>query len=190
MSSRCNSVVGKGNTAVSGHGNIVGSKVSVYASPSKPLTKSCVYKLLKTVMTSRLTEFGDYSLVDTATFNEKLSFNGVIKYKHFFYNHTSDLMTISSVIETFPDSEIIVKKLADLYYDCVDYDDEGDPIAANGDDTINRVLDKLFCVIVNDGAYSSDDVSREEVEQFCIALVQYGVIMCKVLLNPKEHASN
>ena len=172
-----------------GTGQIVGDNniqnIKVLLGGREGLTHSVVHDLLALVYNGPLCDESELSLDTPVGMNEKLQFNNANKYMNVIRNHSGDYAMVRDAIREFPDSEKIIKKLGDLFYDVADYDDGGELIVGNGDAQLDAIKERLVDALVHDMDYDAHTHSTEDVESFCIALVACGVSRCIVLVKPE-----
>lgn len=172
-----------------GTGQIVGDNniqnIKVLLGGREGLTHSVVHDLLALVYNGPLCAESELSLDTPVGINEKLQFNNANKYMNVIRNHSGDYAMVRDAIGEFPDSEKIIKKLGDLFYDVADYDDGGELIVGNGDAQLDAIKERLVDALVHDMDYDAHTHSTEDVESFCIALVACGVSRCIVLVKPE-----
>lgn len=172
-----------------GTGQIVGDNniqnIKVLLGGREGLTHSVVHDLLALVYNGPLCAESELSLDTPVGMNEKLQFNNANKYMNVIRNHSGDYAMVRDAIREFPDSEKIIKKLGDLFYDVADYDDGGELIVGNGDAQLDAIKERLVDAPVHDMDYDAHTHSTEDVESFCIALVACGVSRCIVLVKPE-----
>lgn len=172
-----------------GTGQIVGDNniqnIKVLLGGREGLTHSVVHDLLALVYNGPLCAESELSLDTPVGMNEKLQFNNANKYMNVIRNHSGDYAMVRDAIREFPDSEKIIKKLGDLFYDVADYDDGGELIVGNGDAQLDAIKERLVDALVHDMDYDAHTHSTEDVESFCIALVACGVSRCIVLVKPE-----
>ena len=172
-----------------GTGQIVGDNniqnIKVLLGGREGLTHSVVHDLLALVYNGPLCAESELSLDTPVGINEKLQFNNANKYMNVIRNHSGDYAMVRDAIREFPDSEKIIKKLGDLFYDVDDYDDGGELIVGNADAQLDAIKERLVDALVHDMDYDAHTHSTEDVESFCIALVACGVSRCIVLVKPE-----
>ena len=172
-----------------GTGQIVGDNniqnIKVLLGGREGLTHSVVHDLLALVYNGPLCAESELSLDTPVGMNEKLQFNNANKYLNVIRNHSGDYAMVRDAIREFPDSEKIIKKLGDLFYDVADYDDGGELVVGNGDAQLDAIKERLVDALVHDMDYDAHTHSTEDVESFCIALVACGVSRCIVLVKPE-----
>ena len=149
------------------------------------LTHSVAHDLLTLVYNGPLHADSELSLDAPVGMKEKLRFNNASKYLNVIRNHSGDYAMVHNAMKEFPDSEKIIKKLGDLFYDVADYDDGGDFIVGNGDAQLDAIKKRLVDALVHDMDYDAHTHSTEDVESFCIALLACGVARCIVLVKPE-----
>lgn len=150
------------------------------------LTHSVVHDLLALVYNGPLCAGSELSLDAPIGINEKLRFNNANKYMNVIRNHSGDYAMVRDAIREFPDSEKIIKKLGDLFYDVAEYDDNGELVVGNGDAQLDAIKERLVDSLLHDMDYDAHTHSLEDVESFCIALVTCGVARCIVLVKPES----
>lgn len=149
------------------------------------LTHSLIYELLGFIYSAPSPTNDDYSLKDTAEMHDKLRYNNAQRYISIIDNHADDYARLCDVIKDYPNSEDIVKKLRDLFLKVAKIGDDGELVVADGDLQLDQIMEKLISLIIADAHYDAEVYPIEKVEQFCIALVAYGVSVCKILLRPE-----
>lgn len=173
-----------------GTGQIVGDNntqnIMVRLGVKDGLTHSVVHDLLALVYNGPLCADSELSLDAPIGINEKLRFNNASKYMNVIRNHSGDFAMVRDAIREFPDSEKIIKKLGDLFYDVAEYDDNGELVVGNGDAQLDAIKERLVDSLLHDMDYDAHTHSLEDVESFCIALVTCGVARCIVLVKPES----
>lgn len=173
-----------------GTGQIVGDNntqnIMVGFGGREGLTHSVVHDLLALVYNVPLCAESELSLDTPISMNEKLRFNNASKYMNVIRNHSGDYAMVRDAIREFPDSEKIIKKLGDLFYDVADFDDDGELVVGNGDVQLDSIKERLVDALLHDMDYDAHTHSMEDVESFCIALVACGVSRCIVLVKPER----
>lgn len=183
MASDRQTAVGSGNYQVSGDGNTIVEKLIV--SGRRPLTHSLIHELLNIVYSQPLPRSSDYSLRDPVQIHEKLRFNNAEKYISIIDNHSDDYAQVDLVMKDYPNSEDIVKRLRDMFIDVVDeFDENGNPCVGNGNGQLDSIKSNLADTIVTDSHFDAESHTAEQIEQFCIALIAYGISKCKILETP------
>ena len=99
-------------------------------------------------------------------------------------NHTDDYMRVDDVMKEYPNSEDVVKKLRDMFLDVAIVDGEGNPCVGDGDTQLDQIKARLIDTIITDSRFDANQYPIETIEEFCIALIAYGVSKCKILVNP------
>ena len=148
------------------------------------LSHSLVHDLLDIVYSLPSSGDDSYSLQDPAQIRAKLRFNNAIRYMSIIDNHVDDYVRVDEVMKDYPNSEDIVKKLRDMFLKVADFDDEGNLCVGDGDAQLDSIKDGLYNTIINDAKFDADRHPIEKIEQFCIALIAYGVSKCKILETP------
>lgn len=183
MSTSRQVALGSNNVQVIGSGNIVNPLLELHLS-SHTLTHSLVHELLDIVYSFPASEDDSYSLRDPSQMHEKLRFNNAHRYLLYIDNHFEDYARVDEVMKDYPNSEHIVKKLRDMFIKVAFIDDDGNRCVGNGDEQLDAIKSELFETIVIDSKYRAENHPTELVEQFCFALIAYGVSKCKILETP------
>lgn len=182
-----NRQIAKGNDdkQIIGNDNIVDSSICLLSLQPHVLTESLIYSLLQIVYDVSMDLNRDYPLEIPKPMLEKLRFNNAPRYRMLINDHSEDYARLDSVIKDFPDSERIVLKLRTIFLGVVDeFDEDGNPAVGDGDDQLERMRMQLIETILNDERFDAKSYPIELVEQFCTALIAYGVASCKVLVRP------
>lgn len=173
------------NVQQTGNNNFNNSSITFDMSQDR-LTPSDATKLLK--LTQKL-EKGSlhYSKALPADFQDKLDFNKVIRYKSIYMGATNSeqMNIIEESVQDMVDSQPLIMRLAKLFADVLLIKD-GKIVPGNGDSQLKIVEQKLNDSILNDSEFWKLGISIEVVDQFVIGLVSYGILICKILLNPNE----
>lgn len=176
---------GNENVQQTGNNNFNNSSITFDMSQDR-LTPSDATKLLK--LTQKL-EKGSlhYSKALPADFQDKLDFNKVIRYKSIYMGATNSeqMNIIEESVQDMVDSQPLIMRLAKLFADVLLIKD-GKIVPGNGDSQLKIVEQKLNDSILNDSEFWKLGISIEVVDQFVIGLVSYGILICKILLNPNE----
>lgn len=181
MSGSRQSIKGTDNTQIIGNNNVV-NPTMVLPLP-QTLPHSLVYDLLGIVHSLPPSGDDSYSLKYPAETRAKLRFNNVIRYMSIIDNHVGDYVRVREVMKDYPNSEDIVKKLRDMFLKVADFDDEDNLCVGDGDAQLDSIEDDLYNTIINDAKFDANRHPIEKIEQFCIALIAYGVSKCKILLD-------
>lgn len=175
-------IKGTDNNQVIGNNNLINSAILLF--PSRPLSHSLIHELLDIVYSLPSSQDDSYSLTDPAQINAKLRFNNALRYISLIENHFDDYVRVDEVINEYPDSEDIIKKLRDMFLEVASFDDQGNPCVGEGDTQLDKIKDRLCNIIKNDVNFDPIKHPDEKIEQFCIALIAYGVSKCKILEKP------
>lgn len=181
MASNHQSIRGESNIQVLGDGNFVNPTVIF---PQRVLTHSLIHDLLDIVYSLPSSKDDSYSLQTPAQLHEKLRFNGAYRYMAIIDNHVDDYVRVDEVMKGYPNSEVIVKTLRDMFLEVAVFDDEGTPCIGDGDSQLENIKDNLYSTIICDSNFDADSYPSEIIEQFCIALIAYGISKCKILETP------
>lgn len=182
MSNNRQTAKGDNNTQIVGNNNFINS--TFVMTPQKTLTHSFIHELLDVVYSLPSSEDDSYSLQAPAQIRKKLRFNNAPRYMSVIDNHVDDFVRVDEVMKEYPNSEDIVKKLRDMFLKVAEFDEEGDLCVGNGDSQLDGIGAELFDIIVSDSKFDASEYPAEKIEQFCIALIAYGVSKCKVLKAP------
>lgn len=176
------SMLGSNNIQIIGNNNNIQSAMA--PSQQQVLTHSLIHELLDIVYSLPTSTNRFYSLNSPVQIHAKLRFNNARKYIHIIDNHADDYARVDEVMKDYPDSEIIVKKLHDMFIEVAEFDENGIPCIGNGDAQLESIKSTLFRTIISDSKFDVDRHPVEIIDQFCIALIAYGVSKCKILETP------
>ena len=175
-------IEGSGNIQVSGNNNCVVK--NYYSMSGSVLTHSFIHDLLDIVYSLPPSDDDSYSLRQPARMHSKLEFNRAQRYMEIIDNHADDYARVDEVMKDYPNSEDIVKKLRDMFIDAKHKPGENGLPAASGDQQLDEIKSELFSLIVTDSKFDADAYCLEKIEQFCVALIAYGISKCKILETP------
>ena len=65
-----------------------------------------------------------------------------------------------------------------------DFDEEKNLRVGDGDSQLDSIKSSLCDMIVADSRFDASKHPIEKIEQFCIALIAYGISKCKILETP------
>lgn len=168
----------EGNTQVSVGGNLI--NIQGY---KRPLVKTKMFQLLKIVQHSNLDSNFEFSLELPTEIYEKLSYNNAPVYSEIFEDYIGDYIELDAVIKKeFENSEVIIKRIRGLFLKQL----KNNP--GDGDAQLDAIREAIKEIIFFDPYFIQSDIDEEDVDQFAIALLQYGVSECKIL-KPKPRAS-
>lgn len=173
---------GADNTQIIGNNNCV-NKTMVIAN-QQPLTHSLIHELLDIVYSLPDSEDDSYPLRNPVQIRTKLLSNDARRYISIIDNHVEEYVRVDHVMKDYANSEVIVKKLRDMFLKVAEFDKKGKPRLGNGDSQLDKIASSLFETIVTDSKFEANRHPRENIEHFCIALVAYGVSKCKILEAP------
>lgn len=174
--------MGNDNIQVAGNHNYVNA--TLVMPQRRILTHSLIHELLDVVYSLPSPKDDSYSLQNPVQIRTKLRFNNAPKYISVIDNHVDDYVRLDEVMKDYPNSEDIVKKLRDLFLKVADFDGEGNLCVGDGDSQLDSIKSSLFDTIVADSRFDASEHPVEKIEQFCIALIAYGVSKCKILETP------
>lgn len=183
---------GNDNVIASGEGSVaIGGDVNLLLVPQRRLTSSLALKLLKQFLALDTLEDADYPLGELpAPLPDKLDYNDAPTYKAIFDSHQGDYLTLEKAMRDLPASERVIGKARDLYLRTVGAlvrSGEG----RSGDEVLDRMHGALFDDMMKE--VDSDDsieAYQEQIDGFCIALLEICVMRCKVLENPNSIGEN
>ena len=170
---------GKESTAI---GNVVFVLCPEHA--QNRLTPTLAYELLKKFIAIDLPFDVDYSLELPAPLTEKLAYNDAPLYGEIFDHHQEDYLALEEAMRGLPASDRVVRIVSDLFsstrgrYANSSEEHCGDCILA---DMQSVLVKKMVKEAAGD---DSGAIHEEEIKCFCIALLQWCVMSCKVLVNP------
>ena len=167
-----------GNIQINGDGNVF--SIQGY---KRPLVKTKMFKLLKIVQNSNLDSNYEFSLDLPTEIFDKLSYNNAPIYSELFADYIEDYIGLDSVIKNeFENSESIIKRIRGLFLNQLKINPN------DGDKQLDSIREEIKELIFYDPNFLQSDIDEEEVDQFAIALLQYGVSECKIL-KPKPSLS-
>lgn len=184
--------LGRGNTQTTNITNFNGCEVSVQNITEKdnhqPLDKSIVFDLLKLAMALDMPTSDEYPLDPPADFYIKLDYNNAPKYKSIFPIYHDDYARIEEVMKEFFDTQALIKKLQRQFIDEAYKRGDTPENITDGDIILDSIISELCTLVKNDSSYDPEIIKSEHIEQFCTGLVQYGIMRCKILVNPNSNA--
>lgn len=175
--------LGNSNVQALGNNNVIGSTI-IFQASTAALTHSFIHDLLDIVYSLPESPDDSYSLQGPAPMRDKLKFNNAYRYMRIIDNHAEDFARVDEVMKDYPNSEDIVKKLRDLFLSVAVVDEEGNPCVGDGDAQLDKIKQQLIVTITTDSQFDAAAHPLEKIEQFCIALIAYGVSKCKILETP------
>ncbi|WP_270767782.1 hypothetical protein ACGIJG_09420 [Lacticaseibacillus rhamnosus] len=150
------------------------------------LTKSDVAKLLELTLDSGK---HNVKLPDSlpAEFDVKLTYNNIVRYKPLFMQATNQdqMFTIMAVIEDLPDSTPLVERLYELFLDNAEFDG-AKMVVSDGDQQVKLIGESLLESLRLDPGFADLDISIEKARIYVRALISYGIMKCKILINPND----
>lgn len=185
-------VSGDNNVTATGKGSIAIGNVEFVLRPEhtqNQLTPTLAYELLRKFLAIDLPFDVGYSLELPAPLTEKLAYNDAPLYGEIFDHHQEDYLALEEAMRGLPASDRVVRIVSDLFSSTrrryADSSEEycGDDILA---DMQSVLVEKMAKEAIED---DSRAIHEEEIECFCIALLQWCVMSCKVLENPYAKGS-
>ncbi|MCL9638867.1 hypothetical protein EFL99_05615 [Lactococcus lactis] len=178
---------GDSNTNQNGDNNTNSTTIYNFPSGLQTLNPSKLFALLKIVQESKIESNTEFSLELPEELYSKLNFNKAPKYANIFIDSLEDYNNLDDIIKNdFTNSQRIIQKIRRLFFNHCNFDTNSNPIPDNGDEILDGVFGDLKNEISNDSEFIKSQISIEELEQFIIALLQYGVAECKILVNPNQ----
>ncbi|WP_270219108.1 hypothetical protein [Lactococcus garvieae] len=178
---------GSGNTSQNGNNNTNSVFNYNFHSGSQTLNPSKLFALLQIVQKSKIESNTDFSLELPEELYSKLNFNKAPKYSNIFIDSLEDYNNLDVIIKNeFTNSQRIIQKIRRLFFNHCSFDINCNPIPDNGDEILDGIFKDLKAEIAGDLEFVKSQISIEELEQFVIALLQYGVVECKILVNPNQ----
>jgi len=177
---------GSHNIQQNGEWNFNNSPISLIISPNR-LTPSDATTLLK--LTLKLREGKDkISQALPAGFQQKLDFNEVIRLKGIYMDpiNSEQMNVVERAITDMVDSQPLIRRLTELFVQVLVLDDENHIVPGNGDKQLESIQSKLYETITNDPSFPTLGITDEVTHLFVTGLVGYGIMTCKILLNPNE----
>jgi hypothetical protein len=164
-----NQIFGNNNTIING-------------SNIQNISRSEMLDLLESFANSDINIYKKYSLKPPIELNKKLEYNNANGYKELFNDNSIMIYNLSDVISDFEDSELIILKLKHLF---IDEKAHFNKFPINGDIILGNIIKKISKTIQSDARFPVQKFSSEQIEQFSISLVQFGISRCKILDSPK-----
>ena len=181
---------GDGNAFAIGDGAVaIAGDVNLTLPAKSRLTPSLAEKLLSEFVRIELPVDFDFSFDLPAPLMEKLNYNNAPVFQDIFNNHQDDYLALEQAIRNFPNSSRVKKRVCDLFYSIRESNRTSDG-SYNGD----VVLQEMREVLCNDMAAASnlkvdETIYMETIDGFCISLLEWCVMDCKVLENPSTRSS-
>lgn len=153
----------------------------------RTLIPTVIFQLLKYVEGFHSQNDEKFLLQQPAELKEKLQFNNSRRYIRLFSEGLSNYILLEKVLKDgFPDSQRVVENIKNIFMDYTSIDAEGNPIVGNGDECLKNMHDDIKERIARDPGFLSSQIDDLELDKFIIALLQYGVMECQILLNPNN----
>ncbi|KRL11904.1 hypothetical protein [Schleiferilactobacillus perolens] len=95
------------------------------------------------------------------------------------------MFVIEKVVEDMPDSVPLMEMLNELFYLNATYNGS-DLVVGNGDEQLIKIIDTLKRTIQLDPDFKLSEISVEKLNMYVNGLVSYGIMKCKVLINPNQ----
>lgn len=154
----------------------------------RPLIPTVIFKLLECVKNFQSIYDEKFELKTPAELKEKLKFNNSRRYIRLFKESLSNYMSLEKVLkDEFTDSQRVVENIKNIFMDHTPIDAEGNPTVGNGDECLKKIHDDIKERIARDPDFLSSQIDDLELDKFIIALLQYGVMECQILLNPNNY---
>lgn len=185
---------GNSNISVNGNGNCLrqqnntnNGSISVYQLPERlSLSKTLIYDLLNKILKDQPDFEVPYSLELPSGINEKLKFNNAHRYAEISEEYSDDYAQLDDVMKDFPGGTKIVKMLHYMFIKVAALNPDGTIAPCNGDDQLDTMREELISKIKNDYRFNEEPPCDEDIDQFVIALMVYGISKCKVLVTPEK----
>ncbi|MFU2206273.1 hypothetical protein [Streptococcus pluranimalium] len=154
----------------------------------KPLVPTVIFELLSFVYSFKFDNDSDFSLKEPAELKKKLQFNHSKKYIWIFEQSIDDYFNLDKVLKNeFIKSEKVIENIKFLFWKACECNDDGIRVVSDGDACLDKMHKDIKNRIINDPKYQSSGIDDFDIDKFIIALLQYGVIKCQILLNPNEY---
>lgn len=146
-----------------------------------------LFKLLENVKKFQSQNDEKFELKKPAKLKEKLQYNNSRTYIRKFSEGINNYVLLEKILKNeFPDSQKVVEKVKDIFFDFTPMDENGEPIVGNGDECLKDMHNEIKERIARDPNFLSSGIDDSDLDKFIIALLQYVVIECQVLLNPNN----
>lgn len=157
----------------------------------RPLVPTIIFKLLSYVKEFRQDDSSDFSLHQPASIKAKLQFNNVKKYIRLFSESIDDYYLLDKILkDEFLDSQKVVENIKIIFFNSCNYNIDGEIIIDDGDCCLDNMHKDIKERIVRDPEFIESHIDDLDIDKFVVALLQYGVMECQVLLNPNSYKEN
>lgn len=154
----------------------------------RSLIPTVIFKLLEYVKEFQSQNDEQFELKTPADLTQKLQFNNSRRYIHKFSDGISNYVSLEKVLKNeFPDSQRVIENVKNIFIDHTPMDENGNPIIGNGDECLKNMHDDIKGRIASDPNFLSSEIDDLELDKFIVALLQYGVMECQILLNPNNY---
>lgn len=154
----------------------------------RPLIPTVIFQLLNYVKRFQSQNSETFELQQPAKLKEKLQFNNSKRYIRLFSDGIDNYVFLEKVLKNeFSDSQRVVENIKNIFMDHTPIDVEGNLIVGDGDECLKKMHDDIKERIARDPDFLNSQIDDLELDKFIIALLQYGVIECQVLLNPNNY---
>lgn len=178
---------GNSNVNQDGDGNYNIRNQYNFSGGSRILAPTKLFAMLKIFLDSKIEPTASFSLDLPAGLYYKLDYNNSPKYSNIFMYSLEDYKNIDTILkDNFANSQLIIQKMQVLFFNHCSYDENNKPIPDNGDCILDNIAVDIKEQIMNDPRFMEYQISIDELEQFIIAFLQYGVAECKILVNPDQ----
>ena len=151
----------------------------------RTLIPSVIFQLLKYVEGFHSQNDEKFLLEQPAELKAKLQFNNSRRYIRLFKEGLGNYILLENVLkDEFTDSQRVVENIKNIFMVHTPIDAEGNPTVGNGDECLKNMHDDIKERIARDPDFLSSQIDDLELDKFIIALLQYGVMECQILLNP------
>jgi hypothetical protein len=150
----------------------------------RPLIPTVIFQLLKYVEGFHSQNDEKFLLEQPAELKAKLQFNNSRRYIRLFKEGLDNYILLDEVLEEFTDSQRVVENIKKIFMVHTPIDAEGNPTVGNGDECLKKMHDDIKERIARDPDFLSSQIDDLELDKFIIALLQYGVMECQILVNP------
>lgn len=170
--------------SIGNHSNNNIQNLYITSIEQRTLIPTVIFQLLKYVEGFHSQNDEKFLLEQPAELKAKLQFNNSRRYIRLFKEGLDNYILLDEVLEEFTDSQRVVENIKNIFRVHTPIDAEGNPTVGNGDECLKKMHDDIKERIARDPDFLSSQIDDLELDKFIIALLQYGVMECQILVNP------
>lgn len=174
--------------SIGNHSNNNTQNLYITTIEQRALIPTIIFNLLKYVKEFQSQNKENFELRKPVDLTQKLKFNNSRRYIHKFSDGINNYVLLAKVLEKeFPDSQKVVENVKNIFSDHTPIGKNGEPIVGNGDECLKNMHEDIKGRIASDPSFLSSNIDDLELDKFIVALLQYGVMKCQILLNPNNY---